>query len=173
MEKGPASRPEGNERFAPAPAKKPHVLIAEDDDEFRRLLASAFAEAGFAVSECPDGSRLFTTTVGSILDGTKPKIDLIVSDVRMPGYTGMEFLSRLHDFRWNIPVILITAFGDGETHAKALRMGAFTVVDKPFEIGLLVQIARLALGGAVFGKYFEKSIKEEERKGNGFPAIKT
>jgi DNA-binding NtrC family response regulator len=160
LELEPGGRPEPAGRFAPVSQRKPHVLIAEDDSEFRCLLAGAFTEAGFAVSECSDGSRLFITTADSILDRTKPKVDLIVSDVRMPGYTGIEFLSRLHEFRWNIPIILITAFGDPDTHAKALRMGVFAVLDKPFDIERLVRTARHALAGIAFGRYFTDTFKE-------------
>jgi CheY-like chemotaxis protein len=123
----------------------PHVMIAEDDEEFRRLLVSSFEASGFAVSHCTDGTQLFTRTAGSILDMTKTKVDLIISDVRMPGYTGIEFLARLNDLQWRIPIILITAFGDSETHARALAMGAFAIMDKPFEIENLVRQARQAL----------------------------
>jgi len=152
--------PEEGARFGQASPRRPHVLIAEDDDEFRRLLASSFEEAGFAVSDCPDGSRLFTKTAGSVLDRTKPKVDLIVSDIRMPGYTGIEFLTRLNDFQWRIPIILITAFGDSETHARALEMGAFAILDKPFEIDGLVRLARQALGGSYFNRHSEEEFKE-------------
>ncbi|MBU0753859.1 MAG: response regulator [Planctomycetes bacterium] len=132
--------------FRQVSSRKPHVLIAEDDAEFRSLLTSSFEEDGFVVNECPDGTQLFTKTAGSILDRTKPKFDLIVSDVRMPGYTGIEFLSRLNIFQWRIPIILITAFGDDDIHAKALELGASAIMDKPFEIESLIWLARQALG---------------------------
>ena len=155
--------PEESAVFGEGSPQKPHVLIAEDDDEFRRLLTSSFEEAGFAVSDCPDGTLLFTRTAGSVLDRMKPKVDLIVSDVRMPGYTGIEFLARLNDFQWRIPVILITAFGDSETHEKALEMGAFAIMDKPFEIDGLLHMARQVFAGTSFHRYFEKDLDKERK----------
>ncbi len=58
---------------------------------------------------------------------------LVVSDVRMPGLTAFDVLTRLQRTLTKTPVILITAFGDETTHLRAQRMGASHVFDKPFD----------------------------------------
>ena len=52
----------------------------------------------------------------------------------MPGCSGLDLLACLRHFDWNTPVILITAFGNAETHDQARRLGAFAVFDKPFDL---------------------------------------
>jgi CheY-like chemotaxis protein len=58
---------------------------------------------------------------------------VIVSDIRLPGYSGFDLLEALHDAQCDTPVILMTAFGDQETHDKARRLGAVAIFDKPFD----------------------------------------
>jgi len=73
--------------------------------------------------------------------------DLIVSDVRMPGWSGLDLLRFLRHRRSAIPVVLITAFGDRDTHERAARLGA-AVLDKPFALADLrraIDDARIAL----------------------------
>jgi DNA-binding response OmpR family regulator len=106
-----------------------HVLIAEDDTEMRRLLADALRRSGCEVAEAKDGSQLFA--VCSAGDG--PAFDVIVSDQRMPGRTGLDVLADLRRRGWRGAFVLITAFGDAETHAWASRLGA-AVFDKPFDL---------------------------------------
>jgi two-component system response regulator (stage 0 sporulation protein F) len=140
------SGPAGQKKHVFLPNKRVHIAVAEDDGDFRRLLAMMLKRASFEVSECSDGSALFSATAGSILDRSKPAIDLIISDVRMPGYTGLEFLEKLGQLCWKIPVILITAFGEEKVHNQAKEMGALAVFDKPFEIDELVRFVERVTG---------------------------
>jgi DNA-binding NtrC family response regulator len=113
------------------------VLVAEDDPAMRDLLASALRDDGHEVLEARDGVdllRLLATTGPSVDDFP---VDVIVSDVRMPGTSGMEALTILRRFSRSLPVVLITAFGDLATHAEATRLGAAAVFDKPFDIDQL------------------------------------
>jgi DNA-binding response OmpR family regulator len=115
------------------------VLIAEDHNEFRRLLAESFRAKSYAVTECRDGIELIEQLSGFLRDPGQPSpFDLIVSDIRMPGVTGLSVLAGLHEFQNSPAVILITAFGDESTHAEAQRLGAAATVDKPFEIDMLL-----------------------------------
>jgi DNA-binding NtrC family response regulator len=59
---------------------------------------------------------------------------LIISDVRMPGVSGLDVLATLRREDWSTPVILMTAFGDLETRAEARRLGAKALFDKPFDV---------------------------------------
>jgi CheY-like chemotaxis protein len=111
---------------------RPRVLIAEDDDEMRRLLAKVLYADGYTAVECRDGIDLFRQLEPFFVRRTALDVDAIVSDVRMPGLTGLEILEDLHGYRGCPPVILITAFGDAGIHARARKAGAAAVLDKPF-----------------------------------------
>lgn len=117
-------------------ARAPRVILAEDDDEMRALLSTRLQKEGLSVIEVPDGLRL-TRLLQALALGSKhdePGVDLIVSDVRMPGRSGLEALAALKDSEVRIPFIMITGFGDLSTHAEALRLGAAAVFDKPFDL---------------------------------------
>jgi DNA-binding response OmpR family regulator len=111
------------------------VLLAEDDREMRRLLVSTLRKARCEVIEAGSGVQL-SEAISRAGFETDPElsIDLIVSDVHMPGKSGLEVLSGLRLSADETPVILITAFGDNETHAEAYRLGALAVFNKPFEL---------------------------------------
>ncbi len=118
------------------------ILLAEDDDEMRRLLADALRDEGYFVEEARDGTELMERVRSAAMqwDGRAP-VDLVISDIRMPGFSGLDVLRSLRDEDWSIPVILITAFGDEDTHRTAREYGATMVLDKPFEMGDLCAAA--------------------------------
>lgn len=122
--------------------KAPRLLLAEDDFDMRTLLAWSFRRTGYEVVECPDGVRLLDFLFSSDPPVNSGDFDLIVSDIRMPGVTGLEVLEGTHELKGFPPMILITAFGDRETHEKARRLGAAAILDKPFEIEDLLARAR-------------------------------
>ncbi len=120
------------------------VLVIEDDDEMRRMLSSALARDGHPVRPFRDGMEaldyLDTLRIGPHWnDGD---LGLIVSDVRMPGCSGLDLLDCLRTLDCDVPVILITAFGDAETHAQAQELGAELLLDKPFDINELRRAVR-------------------------------
>lgn len=110
-----------------------HVLVAEDDDELRSLLSGALRAEGFEVTEARDGSELLDH-LGSLFFSGKSSLDLVVTDVRMPGFSGLNVLAGLRGNDWTTPVIVITAFGDQRLHEEASRLGALAVFDKPFDL---------------------------------------
>ena len=119
----------------PLPRHRPLVLLAEDDAEFRRLLASVLAEDGYEVLEAEDGLALLATIEHTLtVRREQPDAFLVVADVRMPGLTGLDVLAILRCANWATPVILITAFGDEATHAEGRELGAVAVFDKPFSM---------------------------------------
>lgn len=117
------------------------VLIAEDDPDLRELLAFCFFREGYAVASCSDGLCLLEQLHES-LDGPGEPIDLVVTDIRMPGLTGLEVLEGLCERPLRPPVICMTAFGDPHTHAAARRLHAAATFDKPFDIDALIDRAR-------------------------------
>lgn len=126
----PAAPPEVH----PTPRRAPYVLIAEDDYAFRRLLAAAFRRWGYGVLEAKDGLELGALLESQLFDQARaPVIDLVVSDIRMPGRSGLYALAELRERNWTTPVVLMSAFGDAAAHAEALRLGAH-LIDKPFAL---------------------------------------
>jgi CheY-like chemotaxis protein len=115
--------------------RKTRVLIAEDDPEMRALLAQSLAEAGAVVEQVPDGYAMRERLTQIVDEDQMP--DLVISDVRMPGWSGLDVLRWLSVNHPEIPVILITAFGERETHERARQLGAVAVYDKPLDLDKL------------------------------------
>jgi DNA-binding response OmpR family regulator len=109
------------------------VLLAEDDNEMRRLLASTLRREHCEVIEARTGVQL-SELIALESGNARAPVDLIISDVRMPGKSGLEVLSLLRVRDSSTPVILITGFGEADTHAEAHRLGALAVFNKPFDI---------------------------------------
>jgi len=127
----PGNRGAGSARLA---AQGLHVVLAEDDLETRTLLASALRSDGLEVDEVADGSAL-QKLLGTGHHGSGRGVpDLIVTDIRMPGLSGLEVLEELRRRDWATPVILITAYDDRDTQDEARRLGAAAVFRKPFEL---------------------------------------
>lgn len=122
------------------------ILVVEDDGDMRRLIARGLRRSGFAALEA-DGADEAADWLD--LDGGAGarRFDLVVSDVRMPGPSGLELLARIRAADPGLPVILITAFGSDETHRAAHRLGA-VVLDKPFAIDHLAALAARLVGEA-------------------------
>lgn len=119
------------------------VLLAEDDPDLRKLLADTLRAERFSVVECPNGLTLAETLVAR-LEAGEGAFDLVVSDVRMPGVTGLSVLESLAecDELRSLPMILITAFGDPRLHELAQQFGAVTLLEKPFEMTVLLRVVR-------------------------------
>jgi len=122
-----------------SPPRRPCVVLAEDDREMRMLVATTLRRAGWDVIEAGDGIDLIDC-VAWVIDARDDGTDcVIVSDIRMPGMSGLDALERLRDIGWVGGIILITAFGDEATHARAHEMGANMVLDKPFDLDVLCE----------------------------------
>ena len=122
-----------------------HILLAEDDADMRDLLAQSLVAEGFALTRCVNGIQLLDCLSG-LLDHEPPEpFDVIISDIRLPGLTGLDILAGLHGSGILPPTILITAFGDAATHAAAYRAGAVLTLDKPFEMDDLIGVVRRVL----------------------------
>lgn len=125
----------GAREDAATPDKR-RILIAEDDTELRRLLALALTGDGYEVVEAVDGRGLIEQIAKLWL------IDAVISDVRMPGRSGLDVLAGFRRADWTTPFVLITAFGSEELHERAYVLGASAVFDKPFELDELRNVIR-------------------------------
>ncbi|MFO0593748.1 MAG: response regulator [Myxococcaceae bacterium] len=124
--------------MSPLPASR--VVVAEDHPVMRALISSTLRKAGFEVDEFADGQMLWHQLDPLGAQDNRLKPDLIVTDVRMPRCSGLELLERLRHSDWvQLPVIVMTAFGDHELHSEARRLGAASVFNKPFDVRALVR----------------------------------
>jgi len=122
------------------------ILLAEDDKEMRSLLALMLKKEDYQVCECTDGLSLLDMLASFFLPSEEHEhFDLIISDIRMPGVTGMEILMGANELDNFPPIILITAFGDKETHMQAERLGAVALFDKPFDIDEMLKTVHTVL----------------------------
>ncbi|MCY1036437.1 response regulator [Corallococcus sp. BB11-1] len=131
-----------------APERAPRILVADDQREMRTLIRKMLVRRGYEVMEAADGPALVRVLIEGLTADESRAPDLIITDVRMPGFTGLEVLARLRREQWDTPVILITAFGDAKLHGEAERLGAACVLDKPFELETLRNAVEAALSVA-------------------------
>ncbi|HEX7478476.1 MAG TPA: response regulator [Polyangiales bacterium] len=126
------------------------VMLAEDDTEMRNLLVAVLKRDGHELVEARSGSHLLDLLGTQLLHARdRPAADLIITDIRMPGASGLDVVAGLRHAGWATPVIFITAFGDAATHAQALRLGAKVVFDKPFDLDdLRMAVQWVAMDGA-------------------------
>jgi FixJ family two-component response regulator len=106
-----------------APAR---VFIVDDDASVRGALTRLLRGAGLSV-EAFASAEEFLGTVEEMTPGC------LVLDARLTGMSGLELQARLTDLAWTLPVVFITAVGDGQLEVDALRAGATVVLRKPFD----------------------------------------
>jgi len=117
------------------------ILVVEDDDDARCLLADALEQRGYWVQTTPDGKaawRLFSRK-------SESWHDLVITDLNMPEMDGMELLRRIKREFPRIAVILLTTSPGHGVMLKAQALGAFAVLAKPYDLEKLVQTIRSAL----------------------------
>ena len=101
------------------------ILLADDDENLRRVLEFQLSEAGYQVSTAANGARALELF-------TENDFDSVITDLRMPKLSGLEFLEKIKAVNSEIPVIVITAFGEVETAVAAMKAGAYDYINKPF-----------------------------------------
>ena len=109
---------------------KGRLLVIEDDVAMCELLAETLASRGHQVHSAKD-----VTAARDILH--QEEIDVVLTDLNMPGTSGIDFCAELHSNRPDLPVVIMTAFGSMETAIAALRAGAYDFVTKPVDFDLL------------------------------------
>jgi len=108
------------------PGKK-KILVIEDDREMRSLLQDYLEEEGYAVGTTDDGSEAFRKLA-------KESFDLILTDIRMPGLSGLDILPGLKKIQPGVSIIVITAFGSEDIQARALARGGDAYLEKPLHL---------------------------------------
>lgn len=114
----------------------PRVLVADDDDDLRVLLATALTAEGYHVTEAADGHRLLELVSSQLLYpvGSPALFDLLVVDVLMPGPNGLWSVATLRYLDWATPVLVVTGLGEQEAKSHAGHLGAAAVLRKPIDL---------------------------------------
>jgi DNA-binding NtrC family response regulator len=116
----------------------PNILIVEDEAKMRRLLELNLGDDGFATFSAGDAE----TGIKLLREHA---IDLVVTDLKLPGMNGLEFLQALKRQNAALPVVVMTAFGSVETAVEAMKAGASDYVLKPFSLAEMRMVIRKEL----------------------------
>jgi len=114
------------------------VLVVDDEPGLRMTLAANLELEGYEVTEAPSGEAALALT-------SEQSFDLVMTDIRMPGITGVELFQRLHAKYPEMPVVLMTGFALEELVQSALDQGAFTVLPKPFDVDHALKVVATAV----------------------------
>jgi two-component system OmpR family response regulator len=117
-----------------------HLLIVEDDPEMLDLLRKVLEKEGYRVSLAADSHEAKAWL-------SKITFDLVVTDMVMPDNGGLELLRAIRAGQPELPVIIITAFGDWGTYSRALELGAAAFISKPLKMAELSTAIHAALAG--------------------------
>jgi len=119
-------------------ARQALVAIVDDDESVRDAIGSLFRSMGFRTELFAGGEQFLATP--HLLD-----FSCLILDVQMPGMNGWELQRRLAAASHPIPIIFVTAFGDENMQARALRGGAVSFLSKPFSEDALLEAVQLAI----------------------------
>jgi len=109
---------------------KKRILVVEDDEEMRSLLIDFFEEDGFETDSAGDGSEAFRKIGGE-------PFDLVITDIRMPGLTGLDIVPVIKKLQPQVSIIVVTAFGSEVVRRRAFDRGATAYLEKPIHFNKL------------------------------------
>src|SRR6185436_20508078 len=139
------------------------ILLVEDKDSLRQMLATAIRKAGYTVDEAADGPIAAEKI-------RKQPYHLVITDLRLPNLSGLEILKAQKDIDPTIPVLIMTAYGTIEEAVQAMKEGAFDFVPKPVDISHLFLLVERALEQRRL--MLENTLlKEEVQRNYGIPKI--
>jgi two-component system nitrogen regulation response regulator GlnG len=121
--------------------RQANVWIVDDDSSIRWVLERALTQAGIQNESFADADQLLQRMVSE-------QPDVIISDIRMPGTSGLELLSSIHERHPGLPVIITTAHSDLESAVASYERGAFEYLPKPFDLDEVIAITERALAQA-------------------------
>jgi FixJ family two-component response regulator len=119
-------------------SKEQIVAIIEDDESYRIAVQRLLKSAGFLVQS-------FDSAEAFLNSGQPRETGCLITDIRMPGMSGLELQAKLNSDHCPIPTIFITAHGDEKMRMQVMRAGAVKFLTKPFEAETLLDSVRTAL----------------------------
>jgi DNA-binding NtrC family response regulator len=139
------------------------LLVVDDEKNIREGLAAALEMDGYQVETAADGDAAFKRF-------RKGDIDLLITDLRMPGLSGEELLKRVDSETPGIPVIVLTGHGTVENAVEAMRNGAYDFLTKPVDLGHLSMLVKRALQSREL-LLKHRRLEEELERQNRFTAM--
>ncbi len=115
------------------------ILVVDDERDLRAIVAEILEKAGYAVIATPDAESALSVLLN------KTHIDLVITDLRLPGMSGTELVDVLRKGLPDVPVILLTGFGSVESYVKSRVLGVFEYINKPVQARELRRIVKAAL----------------------------
>jgi len=114
------------------------VAVIEDDESYRGAIQRLLKSAGLSVQS-------FASAENFLSSGLQHETGCLITDIRMPGMSGLDLQAKLNADQCPIPTIFITAHGDEEMRLQAMRGGAVKFMVKPFDCAALLESVRVAL----------------------------
>jgi nitrogen regulation protein NR(I) len=114
-----------------------NILLIDDDEGIRETLQRVLAEEGHSVAVDDRGDE-------GLEHAARERFNVVITDLRLPGLSGLDLVRELHAMQPRLPIILITAFGTTETAIEATKLGAYDYLLKPFELPELIELVRKA-----------------------------
>lgn len=127
--------------------KRQTILLVDDDDENLENMSEIMRLHGYEVASFHDALSALSVIRKGI------RLDLVMTDYRMPVMNGLEFIETLRHQLPIVPVIMLTAYGNIDTYLKAFNLGIFEYINKPVNTGELLKIVKVALDKSMVGRF--------------------
>jgi FixJ family two-component response regulator len=114
------------------------ISIVDDDESARTAIQGVLKSVGWQARSFPSAEEFLDS-------GQLPETSCLISDIRMPGMSGLELQARLAQEGWRMSIIFVTAHGDSRTQTRAMKAGARAFLGKPFDDTILLQEVRKAM----------------------------
>lgn len=148
--------------------KNVNILVVDDDEMVRFVLTEKLCESGFVATAACDGQSAVDLFNGTVFDA-------VLLDLKMPGMDGIETLKELRKHDPDIPVIMVTAYGDIATAVEAIKLGAYDFVEKPPQISRIMVTLRRAIEKAALDREvrsLEKNVEESAALKQAYEKLK-
>lgn len=132
------------------------ILVVDDEQSMREFLRILLEKDGHSVQTAASGAVALDLAASS-------EFDLVISDIRMPGISGLDLLAEVKKIQPELPVIMITAFASPDDAVRAMKEGAFDYITKPFKIDEIKRVIKSATT--------RKNIDQETAPGDSFSDI--
>jgi DNA-binding NtrC family response regulator len=129
--------------------KQVDLLLVDDDNDFRTIAGRRFARSGYQVQQAPDGES-------ALAAAERRQFDVAIVDMRMPGMSGLELLEKMRQSQPECEVVMLTGEGTIETAVRAMKLGAFDYLTKPFPLADLETLIQKA--------YEHRQLRKENRQ---------
>jgi DNA-binding NtrC family response regulator len=106
------------------------ILIVDDEEALREGLGKVLEDEGYTIIAAESGERAL-----AILHNQH--VDLVLTDIRMPGMSGLDLLKKIREINHRLGVIILTGYGEIESYIEAMNFGAMEYVSKPFKMNEL------------------------------------